>query len=222
MDLIKKWLSGSRNFIIGAVLYKTFGTDEKLKTLFAGPATPYLKERLCSELSALLEKPKVLVQDTPQKIEAETMPESKDPVLQALRNEWMPLYQRMNYLRHELDQYGAATSAQHNSIRKEIALEILSLERGCMKVWDRRGRYLKEGKLDEVKEKSDALPDDPVELVKAEDSAKRNIRRNRQLSAANPGNAVYPQKVKIYEDLLLQIQAKQAKMKSNEGAKSGQ
>ena len=215
MILIQNWLSGTRNYTVGAILYKKLGTDEKLKKLFEGPHTAYLQGRLESELAALLQKPKVVLQDTPKKVEAQEMPESKDAVLEALRQEWLPLYQQMNYLRHELDKYEENTKEQI-AIRKDLAFQILDIEQQCMQIWHRRNYYVKEGKLPEVKESTKPLPEDPVDLVKAEDAAKRNIRRNKQLAAQHPGNAVYPMKVVQYEKLLQEIQNK---MKPNEGAK---
>jgi hypothetical protein len=94
------------------------------------------------------------------------MPQSKDPVLQALRNEWQPLYQRMNYLRHELDRVTTTAefplyevgndpgnSPEEISKREPIAFEILELEQQCMRIWARRDHYLQQGKLPEVKER---------------------------------------------------------------------
>lgn len=204
MELIQKWLSGKRNFIIGAVLYKKFGTDEKLKKLFEGKPDAYMQKRLADELSALLKKPKVVLQSKPKKSEAEEMPASNDPVLKALRNEWMGYYQRMNYLRHELDKH-QWNSSQEIAIREPMAFEILSLEQKCMAIWARRDYYLKEGKLPEVKEKEDPLPENPVELGKKIETVKRNIRRNKELTEKHPDKSQYPQRVIQYEKELERI-----------------
>lgn len=198
MELIKKWLSGKRNYLVGAVLYKQLGTDEKLKKLFEGKATEHLQQLLEDSLSALLEKPKVVLQPAAKKSDADEMPKSADPVLEALRQEWLVPYQKMNYLRHELDRYPDNTDEQIAK-RKPICAEILELEQQCMQVWARRDHYLKEGKLPEVKNNELVLPEDPIALGKLIESLKRNVRRNKQLAEKHPGNAVYPHKVKQYE-----------------------
>jgi hypothetical protein len=207
MELIRKWLSGNRNFIVGAVLYKKFGTDEKLKKLFNGIPDAYSQKRLAEELERLLEKPKVVLQSTKSHGDANEMPESKDPVLKALRNEWMAPYKRMCYLQSELDRY-EGNSPEEIATRKPIAFEILELEQECMKIWARRGYYEKNGSLPEVREQEEEIPTDPVELGKLIEATKRNIRRNKQLSEDHPDNTVYPLKQRQYEEKLERIMKK--------------
>lgn len=208
MELIRKWLSGNRNFIVGAVLYKKFGTDEKLKKLFSGIPDAYSQKRLAEELEKLVAKPKVVLQSKQSRQgDADDMPESKDPVLKALRNEWLPLYKKMCYLQSELDRY-EGNSQEEIAKRKPIAFEILELEQECMKIWARRGYYEKNGSLPEVKEQEEAIPTDPVELGKLIEATKRNIRRNKQLSEDHPDNTVYPLKQRQYEEKLERIMKK--------------
>lgn len=203
MELIKKWLFGSKNFLVGAILYKQFGQDESLKKLFTGKPDGYMQKRLEEALSALLQQPKVIRQQ-PAKSEAEEMPVSADAVLMAIRNEWTPIYQRMNYLRHELDRY-EGNSPEEIAIRKPIAFEILELEQQCMKLWARRDHYLKHGQLPEVKEATIEIPKDPVELGRLIETLKRNIRRNKQAASTNPANTIYPLKIRQYEEQLQHI-----------------
>jgi hypothetical protein len=207
MELIKKWLSGNRNFIVGAVLYKKFGTDEKLKKLFEGKPDAYSQKRLAEEMERLLEKPKVVLQSKKSIGAADEMPESKDPVLKALRNEWMTPYKRMCYLQAELDRY-EGNNPEEIATRKPIAFEILDLEQECMRIWARRGYYEKNGSLPEVKEQQEETPTDPVELGKLIEATKRNVRRNKQLSEDHPDNTVYPLKQRQYEEKLERIMKK--------------
>lgn len=215
MELIQKWLSGTRNFYVGAILYKKFGTDEALKKLLAGKPEPYLQKRLEDALSELLQKPKVVLQQPVAKQEAEEMPKSEDAILEALRQEWIPLYQRMNYLRHEMDRF-EGNDFEIIAKRKPLAIEVLELEQQCMRVWERREYYLKNGKLPEVKEKEESIPEDPIALGKMIETLKRNIRRNKQLAEAHPDKTIYPLKVKQYEEQLQQILSK---LKTDEGTK---
>lgn len=202
MDLIKKWLSGNRNYIVGAVLYKKFGTDEKLKKLFDGKPDSYLQKRLAEELSALLGKPKVVLQSSPKSTEDGEMPESNDPVLKAFREEWLPLYKRMQYHVRELDRYSGNSEAEI-AYRKPIAFEVLKLEQQCLAIWEKRKYYEKHGKLEDAKEFE--IPTDPLELGKTIETLKRNIRRNKDLSEKHPGKPNYALRVKKYEEQLQQI-----------------
>jgi hypothetical protein len=206
MDLIIKWLSGKRNFYVGAVLYKQYGIDERLKKLFEAKPDQYSQRRLEEELSALLEKPKQ--KPAPVRYgDADEMPISNDPMLKAFREEWLPVYQRMNYLRHELDRY-EGNSQEAIAKREPIAFEVLDLEQKCMVIWARRGHYEKNGRLPEVKELEEEIPSDPIELNKLIDATKRNIRRNKQLSEKHPDNAVYPLRYKEYTAKLEAIMKK--------------
>lgn len=203
MELIKKWLSGSRNYHIGVVLYNQFGKDEKLKQYFKGSPDNIKQDRLAKELSALQQKPIEALLPALNS-EADEMPESKDPALKALKNEWSPLYQRMQYLRHELDRYTGNT-ADVIEKRRPIAKEILQLEQDCMEIWARRDYYLKHKTLPNISKEEDPIPTDPVELGKKIETLKRNIRRNKKLSEQHPDNVVYAIRVKDYQEQLDKI-----------------
>lgn len=215
MELIRKWLSGNRNFIVGVVLYKKFGTDDKLKKLFDGKPDMYLQTRLSEELTKLQGKPRLIVQPKKKVSEAGAMPESQDPVLKALRNEWLVPYKRMCYLQSELDRVSSdeyplydinnVNSPEAISNRKTIAFEILELEQQCIVIWKRRNHYEKEGKLPEVKEKKYDIPTDPIELGQKIETLKRNIRRNKERAARHPDKAQYPLLQKQYEEELQYI-----------------
>jgi hypothetical protein len=200
MELIRKWLSGNKNFIVGAILYKKFGTDEKLKKLFDAKPDAYAVRRLEEELCKLAIGNKATRQRAVTSIaDGAEMPESKDPVMKALRNEWILLYKRMCYLQTELDRI-EGNSEEAIAKRKPIAFEILELEQECMKVWERRKHYEKEGKLPEVKSVEEfVIPDDPIELGKLIETTKRNIRRNKQLAVSHPDEPQYPLLQKQYE-----------------------
>jgi hypothetical protein len=213
MDLIKKWLSGSQNYHVGVVLYKKFGTDDKLKSLFDNKPDKYLIERLQEELSSLLAKPAVILQSPVKKGYADEMPLSPDPVLKAFHAEWTPLYQRMNYLRHELDKY-QGNSQEAIAGRGKIAFEVLELEQQCMEIWSRRDHYLQTGNLPSAKTKNKPLPKDPIDIGKKIESLKKNIRRNKQLAKKHPDNPNYPLRARNYEAELESIIKQQGDAKA--------
>ena len=214
MNLLNKWLAGKRNYHVGTVLYNFFGTDKKLKQLFAGHPDAYRIKRLEQEITALVKLPATVLLHRKPNEDTDVMPATADPVLEALRNEWSPLYQRMQYLRHELDRFTGNT-AEVIAQRKPIAFEILELEQQCMKIWTKRDHYLQHGNLPEVKADDIEIPDDPVLLAKLIDTTKRNIRRNKKLAADNPANTVYPLKVIKFQELMDKINKKINDAKGN-------
>lgn len=236
MELIKKWLSGNRNFIVGAILYKKFGTDEKLKKLFDAKPDAYAVRRLEEELCKMATGNKATRQRAVTSIpDGAEMPESKDPVMKALRNEWLVPYKRMCYLQQELDRvtgdesyplYDVKNINSEEAIakRKPIAFEILELEQECMKVWERSKHYEKEGKLPEVKSVDEfVIPDDPIELGKLIETTKRNIRRNKQLALKHPEEPQYPLLQKQYEEkreAIMTLRQAQGDKNVNDGKQS--
>jgi hypothetical protein len=195
MQIIVNWLKGSRNFQIGATLYKTFGTNQALKNLLEKGETKFCKDLLVEELQSLLEREEpVELPEDPDPDETRVMPDSPDDILQAIKNEWTPLYQRMNYLRHALDKdFDDMNSEAAIAYRKPIAFEILELEQQCEHIWAKRKYYLKEGKLPDVKENKLEVPEDPVQLANLINNTKKNIRRNRKLMNENPDMPKYTQ-----------------------------
>jgi len=84
------------------------------------------EKRLLEELTALATVP-VITPAVVETLSVEIMPDSTDNVLMALKNEWMPLYQSMNYKRHQLDRY-QNNSAKAIAERKLLAFEVIELE----------------------------------------------------------------------------------------------
>lgn len=214
VQIILNWLGGQQNFTVGATLYKTFGTDEAFKEQLSQGESPDIKKRLAEELQQLvrpMKKPEHVLDiavrligkdtdtDNPQP-ETSEMPLSADEVLQAIRNEWHPLYQRMNLLRYSLDKYGSDNSPEAIEYRKPIAFEIRQLEKECNAIWAKRDYYLKEGKLPFGSEKKFEIPTDPVKLAMLINNIKKSIRTNRKLMKDHPGNPKYAQLYNQYKE----------------------
>ena len=216
VQIILNWLGGQQNFTVGATLYKTFGTEEAFKNELSEGETPELKVRLSQELQKLVippEKPQEshkFPQDEPPtgigqlatgelRPDSSEMPGSDDEVLQAIRNEWHPLYQRMNLLRYSLDKYGPDNSPEAIAYRKPLTFEIRQLEKQCNAIWAKRDHYIKEGKLPFGNELKVEIPTEPVELAMLINNIKKSIRTNRKLMKDNPGNPVYAERYNQYK-----------------------
>lgn len=205
MQIVQNWLNGPKNYYVGIAIYETIGTDDLLKELFDKGETPYSKKRLEAELRAFLDSggTEILPQATDEQ-ESSEMPPADDAILNAIRDEWQPLYQEMNLLRHKLDQY-QGNSEQMIAERDPIAFAILELEQRCMAIWDKREHYLKHGRLPDVEQDELAIPTDPVELGKFLENLKKNIRRNRKKMADQPGKPEYAQLYKDYKFIYQKI-----------------
>lgn len=200
VQIIKNWLNGSQNFRVGVTLYNTFGTNPALKNLLAKGETPFCKNLLIEELQKLIDKgiPVELPVEPIQK-EVGVMPDSADGVLQALKNEWMPVYQEMQYKRHQLDkEFEHPNSEAAITYRKPLAFEILALEQQCIQIWAKRDYYVKEGKLPFVPETKLVVPTDPTEVGNMIYNIKRYIRRERLKLKKEPGNAKVAQRYKEF------------------------
>lgn len=217
MQIIRNWLNGSRNFIVGSTLYKTFGTNQALKELLTKGETPFCNDLLAKEFESMLQTglPVQPVVET-KVVETRVMPETAtDEVLQAISNEWKPLYKRMSYLQHSLDkEFDDMNSAEAIAYRYPIALEVLDLEQQINQLWSKRDHYIKEGKLPFVPEVKVELPTDPVEAGAVINNLKKNITRNRLLAAKHPDNPKYAQLYKSYKEKYKQLTGYDYKEKS--------
>ena len=208
MEVIKRWLSGSKNFIVGKTYYKQFSGDKQLIQLFDKGETPFAKNELIKALTALLSEPAPppVKKNTPEVLAI--MPAGLDAISISIEKDWKENYQRMNYLRHELDKFGTSNDDEAREQRRLIAKEILELEQKCMKAWETLDYYLINKKLPEEKQKEIILPSDPVELARKIQTLEKNIRRNKQKAKLNQTDVSYPAKIKYYEDQLNHIKSK--------------
>lgn len=145
VNSIKEWLNGSRDYSLGVALYEAHGTDEGLKQMFAQGFSQYRQQRLVAALQELKEHPTIVeLPSEPRTITVAVneavlpenlVPAERDPY----RQRWLPLYQQMNYLRHQL------RTAADDTKRGEMAHEILSLEEKCYQIWEERDYFIKYG-----------------------------------------------------------------------------
>ena len=181
------------------MLYHSFGTNQALKDLLDMGETPFCKDLLAEELKKFAENGVEEVHTAPDHADRDgaEMPESDNEILQALRNEWQPLYQQMNLLRHELDRYGDDNSDAAIAYRKPRARKIKELEQECIAIWKKRDYYEKHGELPFIKEIKLEIPTDPVKLAGLISNIKKYIRRYRKLMEDHPGEPKY---VQLYND----------------------
>ena len=205
MQVIKNWLAGNMNYIAGRCIYSVYGSDDALKKIFSLFETDIRRREMVKAIQRIITNNTGALPLAEPAAKETDMPESSNPVLQALRNEWLPLYQDMNYKRHQLDKWGDVNTGPVKRMRYDLAVEVLGIEQQCMVIWARRDYYIKHGKLPEVKEKKLQLPTDPVELGKLIEGTKKNVRRNKLLMKQNPGNASFVQRHADYTLLLQKL-----------------
>jgi hypothetical protein len=197
MQMIDNWLKGNKNYHVGLAIFNSFSSNKQLKELLATGNTPYNHKRLCEELTSLSKKQVVTPKISLEQKETAVLPDSNNKVLQALKNKWQPLYQKMNMLRHNLDATAGDNTATTIEERKKIATEILTLEKECNKIWSDVDYYNEHGKLPEEKDNEWPVPTDPLKLANAINNCKKAIRNNRKKMQENPTKPKY---AKLYED----------------------
>jgi hypothetical protein len=195
MQLIIDWLNGNKNYYIGISLYKTFGKDEALKKVFALGHSSHRQQLLENELEALTKTKKTI--PIVENKETALMPDSSDLVLIGLKNEWMPLYLRMNYLRQTLDNY-KGNSKESIEARKPIAFEILDIEQQVMAIWAKADYYKEHGCLPSIKKVKTIEEKDPIKLAAKIENLKKYIRRTKLQMQGNKNPAKYAEKHKEY------------------------
>lgn len=142
---IREWLNSGKNFDIGVALYNAYGTDNLLKNMFAQGFSDLRAKRLFQELLALKETDNIYMPEaTPEPVNinvaAAAMPEQMvAPDEDSYRLKWLPLYQEMNMLRHNLEGFADIKD------RGAAAFRILALEKECMRIWEERDYACKTG-----------------------------------------------------------------------------
>jgi hypothetical protein len=221
MQNVQKWLDGPRNFLVGRAIYNAIGKDANLKSLLLKGETKqslsalvkgmeYLLNPSCSDLASetkALEAPKK--ESNPLVTPTTVMPDSADRVLQAIKNEWQKPYKEMCYLQGQLDQFGASNDPNAISKRQEIAIQILDMEKLCMKAWAKRDYYQETGELMEEKKFVIKIPTSPKDLAVLINRIKKNIRNNRLSMSRFPENPVYAKKYLEYKQKYQQVTGEQ-------------
>jgi len=205
-ELIEKWISGRRSYTYGAILYAKFGDDEQMKGLFDKPKTPYSENLLLEKLREMISEAQAVKKSGPAASVYEKMPDSEDPVLKALKDEWMPKFTTMNYKRHELDRWLDEDTAEAQGKRGKLAQEILNLEQGCMVIWAKRDHYVQHGSLPGKSTEMAEPVIDKFMAGKRITTLQTYIRRYRIKLKNNPADAQAAVLLKKYENELNQLQ----------------
>lgn len=194
-DFINKWLAGKRNYLYGTILYQKYGADEALKKLFQN-RTNYTEAKLLECLQQLVSDE--VIAPAPI-VSTAVMPDSTDKTEQALKDQWMPLYTKMNYLRHQLDIHLDDLSEDADIARGRLAKDILQLEKDCMAIWMQRNFYRAHGNLPgKSSEEKEPVIDD-FKAGRRIETLKIYLRRYKGYLAKEPGNANHAEKLKQYE-----------------------
>lgn len=91
------------------------------------------------------------------------------------RAQWLPLYQRMNYLRHELDKLQTHTTTRAKERRRCLAFEVLTLEQDVNHFWALAAYHNTHGT--HYQAPAIVPPADPVALARLINNTRRNLQR---------------------------------------------
>lgn len=203
-QLINAWLNGKRSFTYGVILYNRYGKDEDLKKLFEAGKTDFTEKKLLECLNGLASEDKQEAFSFSPFQGNEEMPESDDEVIMALRNQWMPHYTKMNYLRHDLDKYLERNSSSAEVKRGQLAREILMLEKNCMAVWAKRDHYVRTGKLPAEYKSNDPVVD-PFKAGVRLKIVQGYVRRYKGYVQRDPANESHAANLKKYQAELVTL-----------------
>jgi hypothetical protein len=157
---IDSWISNDGTYSEGLSLYIQHGDNDFLKSLFSKSETVFNRKKLRSELITLSEK----LQEQPQtKGKAITDQEYAclPPQGRDLQKQWKQWYARMNALRHKL------MDPMTESVRYELALEILSLDEKIRSTWRKIDYWRKYGEFPREVDLETELNDLPLlDLIK--------------------------------------------------------
>jgi|SRR6185312_8907080 len=197
-ELVKNWLAGKRNYTVGCILYNRYGTDEELKKLFEKGKTDYTEKKLVECLKAIAEPSAKLQRPERTTMNHEVFPPSSNKVIHSLRGQWMPLFTEMNYKRHELDKFLFQKTDAAMRRRAKLAMEILSLEKQCMRIWQQRDHYIEFGHLPSQQKTEPVV--DPMKIVERYKNVQGYIRRYKMYLRKDPNDAKNQALLKQYED----------------------
>ncbi len=201
-ELIKNWLNGKRNYTVGCILYSRYGNDEELKILFEKGKTDYTQKKLLEELKKLTDDRQPTTDEKSSSSQWSAVggqfPESSNKIIHSLREQWMPIYTEMNYKRHELDKFLNHKTDAATRRRAKLAMEILSLEKRCMMIWQQRDHYIEFGKLP-AQEKPEPVVD-PAKIIERYKNVQCYIRRYKMYLRKDPADAKSQALLKQYED----------------------
>lgn len=195
MQLIKNWIEGKQNYLVGRVLYDQYGNDIALKRLFHNRGeTPYNKERLLQELSAIaINKPSAPISAPKLALDPLHSVEPENDILKAIDKEWKPIYQRMKFLQGQMISLGTCNLPATMLTAKDFAEEILQLEQQCMLIWNKRDFFIDNGRLPDAPAVEPEIPTDPIQLGRFVENCKRQIRRMRNNVKQHPNKPAYAQ-----------------------------
>ncbi len=133
LDTLKAWLNGTREYNTGVAIYKTIGTDEKLKALFAQGQTLYANFRLQEELRLIcteLKKQKQANPATPAENSIKAL-NTKANTLKSERAAVKAHRKEFNELTKDLTSAIASINDQVNAIANTISPPNPDLYKAC-------------------------------------------------------------------------------------------
>lgn len=218
MDIIRKWLNGSRNYTDGIKLYSVFGRDDKLKRMFAneGPSD-FKKKKLAEVLQGMLsEQP---ASSAPRKTSDKTIKEAPAPVVvqpfvnkdkkwsqqrdeveEAMYQQWKPLFAEMMNLTARVGDI--ARLGEKDTLKKieagRMALRICDLDDELDEIYLQRDQYLQNGQKP-VSFPYGEVCIDPMRMPLKLANHQRYVREYKAKLAQKPDNVKFAEQIKKHQ-----------------------
>lgn len=203
MQDVKDWLNSKPyNYEKGVRIYLQYNRDPLIIALFREDETDFKRQRLIGLMQAFSEKVNTLQPASPASLKPilqDLSPISHkgwpnpitDPVIQALWEQWRPIYARMMTLQAQV--YEVACQGEQGNTYKSIeagqmALEILSLDEQCDEFYAKREYYQRYGRLPDTQQVEEVLIVDPIKWITQLKNAERYVRDYRLKLKNDPDN----------------------------------
>lgn len=210
MEAIKDWLNGNRHYATGVALYLQYGKDVKLRNLFNEPIKTAFKEKKLVEVLLQLYsgtvKAVAVKQTTTEKYLTthKTWQPGTDAILNALREQWRPLYGLRSNLKARI--HDVALAGNTDTVKRQeaaqMAAEIISISKQINKIYAKKSYYEQHGKLPLEPVETDGIGDAATAYL-LKKNAERYLRRLHNFMAGT-SNAKKPPNPKQHEKWLLQ------------------
>jgi len=221
MDVIRKWLNGTRNYDDGIKLYRVFGRDDKLKRMFGseGPSD-FKKKKLLKALQEIVAEaplskktekavssPILVPAENPTVIITQQFSDkdkkwrsSRDEVEEALFQQWKPLFAELMNLTARVGDI--ARAGERDNLKRieagRMALRICDLDDELDEIYKQRDQYLQSG------EKPQAFPYgevciDPIRMPLKLANHQRYVREYKLKLAKKPDDVKTAEQLKKHQ-----------------------
>lgn len=149
MNEIMQWLSGNRDYALGVALYKEYGDNAALKTMFATTQTAFSAKKLAASLTAIADALRQSAELAAKERETQSLQKTIARIDQSLDNETVIALDKQAKSQYAQAAFlhGQLRHAPTDEQRKTLAFQILDLFEAVSQGFERVDYYKEFGHL---------------------------------------------------------------------------